>query len=254
MRVSGIYSITNTVNGKKYYGSSVNVWQRKRQHEHTLRKGNHHNEHLQAAWNLYGRTCFRFELIEEAPPDKLVTAEQTYLNENTNGYNIGKDADCPSRGLKRTDEQKLQQSIRQRGKKLSEDTKQKLSIAGKGRKVSEETKRKLSEANKGKCSSPKTKKRISKKVKTLWKDKTYRQQMIEAQTKGRQTPQAKENYSASSLARWANPKYLTKMRKLRKKMWSSPEFKAKMLKIRKRQGQKLREKNLRKREMENACT
>ena len=46
---TGAYSIYNTVNGKVYIGSSSSSLKgRIRQHLNSLRKGNHHNQHLSA--------------------------------------------------------------------------------------------------------------------------------------------------------------------------------------------------------------
>jgi len=51
---SGIYQIKNTLNGKFYVGSAVNIKQRWSTHISSLNKNNHHSGHLQNAWNKYG--------------------------------------------------------------------------------------------------------------------------------------------------------------------------------------------------------
>lgn len=66
---SGIYRIRNTTTGKAYIGQSRDIPQRIYTHRRTLRKGTHHNPHLQAAWNLYGEPAFVFEILEEIRPD-----------------------------------------------------------------------------------------------------------------------------------------------------------------------------------------
>ena len=45
--VSGIYKITNLLNGKVYVGQSQNVFERKIQHFTALRNGNHENREMQ---------------------------------------------------------------------------------------------------------------------------------------------------------------------------------------------------------------
>lgn len=61
---AGIYKIVNAINGKVYVGSSINLHNRKKNHFTTLNNGNHHNSHLQKAYNKYGKENFFFEIIE----------------------------------------------------------------------------------------------------------------------------------------------------------------------------------------------
>jgi group I intron endonuclease len=61
---SGIYKISNKVNGKIYIGSAKEFKRRFSQHHCSLKKGTHHNKHLQAAWNQHGESAFVFEVIE----------------------------------------------------------------------------------------------------------------------------------------------------------------------------------------------
>lgn len=86
----GIYRIVNKRNGKCYYGSSANIEKRFSLHLKTLRNGTHHNTHLQRAWIQYGEDAFVFEMVEECSTDQLLMVEQTYLDSNAGGYNIGK--------------------------------------------------------------------------------------------------------------------------------------------------------------------
>ena len=90
---SGIYSITNIKNGKRHIGLTDNFKRRKRQHFRNLKKGIHGNEHLQSAFNKYGKDNFKFEIIKKCPIDKLVEEEQYFIKfyDSTNrkkGYNI----------------------------------------------------------------------------------------------------------------------------------------------------------------------
>lgn len=61
---AGIYKIVNAINGKVYVGSSVNLYNRIKNHFITLNNKNHHNNHLQKAYNKYGEENFYFEIIE----------------------------------------------------------------------------------------------------------------------------------------------------------------------------------------------
>ena len=53
-KISGVYKITNMVNGLFYISSSKDIHTRWKQHKKNLRNGDHNNTHLQNAWNLYG--------------------------------------------------------------------------------------------------------------------------------------------------------------------------------------------------------
>jgi group I intron endonuclease len=82
MDKSGIYKITNTVNGKFYIGSSVNIDRRLSEHKSMLAIGTHRNPILQRAWDKHGADKFTFEVIEECANDRKVCfeREQYYLD------------------------------------------------------------------------------------------------------------------------------------------------------------------------------
>jgi hypothetical protein len=67
---AGVYLIRNTVNGKRYVGSSKNVEQRWRQHRHCLNAGTSTCSRLQAAWRKYGPDAFAFEMVEVVLDDE----------------------------------------------------------------------------------------------------------------------------------------------------------------------------------------
>lgn len=79
---SGIYKITNSVNGKFYIGSSADIDYRWDEHKQYLNGGYHINPKLQNAWNFYGSDKFLFEIIEETSSEKIVLLdrEQHYLD------------------------------------------------------------------------------------------------------------------------------------------------------------------------------
>lgn len=190
--VSGIYVILNTKNGNIYIGQTQDFRKRCKEHAKRLNKGRHENSHLQHAWNKYGESSFKFQLLEYCDVDKLNKREQHFLDiymKKGICYNIAKDATAPARGAIRSIESRLKMSASQKkrppmteetrlkfsarrgenhpmfGKSHSEESRRKMSESkkgipswNKGIPHSPETKRKLSEANKGKSPPNKGKK------------------------------------------------------------------------------------------------
>ena len=139
---SGIYKITNKVNGKFYIGSSNNIKRRWRHHKSNLRSGTHTNSHLQNSYDKHGEDQFEFLLIEEVRRVNLLAKEQEYLDEAFGGdqeiYNISRVAGSPMAGLNHTEEVKQLLS-----EKLSGENHPHY-----GKPVSEEWRRKISKSNK----------------------------------------------------------------------------------------------------------
>lgn len=77
---SGIYKITNIINSKFYIGSSVDLQKRKREHFRFLNKNSHGNNLLQKQYNKYGNNNLIFEILENIDCEKLIEAEQKYLD------------------------------------------------------------------------------------------------------------------------------------------------------------------------------
>lgn len=147
-RRSGIYKILNKVNGKFYIGSAVDFYNRWHSHKHYLNNRNHHNSHLQRAWDKYWNISFEFIILEICDKNKLVEREQHWIDA-TNccdpeiGYNIKITANSNA-GLKFSDAHKAKMSAWQIGRQLSNETKEKISNTLKGRKLPEETRIKMS--------------------------------------------------------------------------------------------------------------
>lgn len=143
---SCIYKIINRINNKIYIGSTYNIVKRKNIHIYLLKNNKHHSILLQRAFNKYGESNFKFEILETVEDrSKLIEREQYYLDtllfasENNDnfklrGYNISRIASVVSTnkgrkkpvgfgelvskrqlGSKRTLEQNKQNSLRQIG-------------------------------------------------------------------------------------------------------------------------------------------
>jgi group I intron endonuclease len=197
---SGIYKIIHKESGKYYIGRTNNFKRRWYRHKYELNKNKHDNQHLQNAWNKYGKNNFDFCVVEyvENNFNKLKETEEKYLkiiyedkkNWNNKYYNLSefsgdqyqhseetkKKLSESHLGIKLSDQAKQRLSILNTGcgnpfygKKHSIETKEKISKKIKGKNHpfykksrSDETKRKLSEKNKGKKLSDEHKIKLSK--------------------------------------------------------------------------------------------
>jgi group I intron endonuclease len=148
----GIYKIVNLVNGKIYIGSATYLKSRKSEHFNRLRKHEHHNQHLQRAFDKYGEENFKFEIIEYVDDkEKLIEREQYWLDKTQ----------CYNKDIGYNKRTKADSCI---GLYLSDETKQKISIANTGKKRTPEQTQKNREANTGKKQSQET---IDKRVQKL---------------------------------------------------------------------------------------
>ncbi len=67
-RPIGVFQIRNTVSGKVFVGSSINLEGIFNRSEFELKAGGHRNRSLQADWNKVGAENFVFEILEEVFP------------------------------------------------------------------------------------------------------------------------------------------------------------------------------------------
>lgn len=74
-----IYRITNVANDAFYIGSTSNPRRRRWEHWDALRKGVHHCEAMQRAWDEFGEDAFEFDILEEVNDADLLRIEETYL-------------------------------------------------------------------------------------------------------------------------------------------------------------------------------
>jgi group I intron endonuclease len=73
----GVYKITNTLDGKVYIGSTtIDTDWRWSTHLALLRRGKHHNRHLQRAWDKYGESAFSFEVVEQGTTQEDVREKE----------------------------------------------------------------------------------------------------------------------------------------------------------------------------------
>lgn len=155
-----IYKIINVVNNKFYVGSAVDFEKRKARHIWRLRRGDHANKHLQAAWTKYGEHSFLFAVVEEVSEDvDLLAAENVWLKEHVGKeycYNLGTDATAPTRGW-------VKEKNPMWGKRFNhtEEAKEKIRAASKARVQTEEEKAKRRQTMKGHAVRTETRLKIS---------------------------------------------------------------------------------------------
>jgi hypothetical protein len=177
-KTGGIYIIYNTINGKVYVGSSVDLRGRKSHHIGALKRGVHGNKHLQSAWRKYGEDAFSFRVLEEVVDNKsLVEIEQQWIDlfEASNslyGYNIARIAgSCvgivksaetcrkisESKKGKVVHSDEVKKKISESCKKFYDDNPSARTAAGdrsRGRKFSESQRNNMSKARKGVSNGP----------------------------------------------------------------------------------------------------
>lgn len=90
LKWSGIYAITNQSGFKKYIGQAKNIGKRWENHRNELRNNTHHNPYLQNAWNKYGESYFKFEVIQFCDEADLDINEQYWIERLQPEYNISK--------------------------------------------------------------------------------------------------------------------------------------------------------------------
>jgi group I intron endonuclease len=97
---AGVFQVKNTVNGKVFLGSSLNLQGPLNAHRFMLTIGSHRNKTLQKEWNEFGEEKFVFEILEKVKVkdetnfdvrDELTLLEQIWLEKlqpfGEKGYN-----------------------------------------------------------------------------------------------------------------------------------------------------------------------
>lgn len=190
---SGIYQIINKSSRNCYIGSTINIDKRIREHQNSLKRGDHHSHILQRAFNKYGLDGFEFKTLIICKPENLLMYEQRAIDSFLPDYNISKTAGSLA-GIKKRPEtlKKLSEAQKKAGttqarlkhlkdmaaanvgKKrapMSEEQKQKLRFANLGKKHNPEAILKLRAAFIGRVVSEQTRQRMSEARKKYWERK-----------------------------------------------------------------------------------
>lgn len=84
----GIYCLENTLTGKKYIGSSTNIYQRGLKHRAQLRGNSHPNKKLQNSYNKHNEEDFIFYVVQLSLKEDLIRLEQDYIDLYNPFYNL----------------------------------------------------------------------------------------------------------------------------------------------------------------------
>lgn len=182
--------LRNTVNGKQYVGSAVNLKRREEEHFRGLRLGNHINKKLLHSWNKYGPAAFEFKPLLFCARENVLFYEQRAIDVLKPVFNLCKIAGS-TLGIPCTPETKEKISAANRGKKLTPEHREKvrLSLIGNrrmcgkkltaehranigrgalGKKHSEEWKANIAAGRTGKKHSPATREKMGAAIRAAW--------------------------------------------------------------------------------------
>jgi len=109
----GIYTITNTKNGRIYIGASMNIKHRWSEHLGHLRHEDHRNRRLQEDWNKQQEADFKFSIIELCNAEQLRRLELQTINQIQKSspiYNVYDATSIPTDEINVTQAAKLLQA------------------------------------------------------------------------------------------------------------------------------------------------
>ncbi len=149
---SGIYYIQFAPSPKIYIGQSTDLPKRKRAHLCMLRTNTHHNPHLQAAFNLYGESSFRFGVLDPVNASDMDANERYWIwhfqsADRRHGYNLDYGGQAEKR---RSLETRKKIAALQTGRPLSDRHRASIARAKTGTMLSQEHRERIGRAHKGK--------------------------------------------------------------------------------------------------------
>ena len=164
MLLTGIYKITNMMNGKVYIGQSKDIEARWNEHKRNHKKK---NEVLYCAMRKHGFENFSFEILMLCEEGLLNLMEIYYIKQynsyigwkDNNGYNMTEGGSGVKRIMSKKERKRMSKMKKGKycgeknpmfGKKHTDEVKEKISKINKGRVPTKEQREKISKANKGK--------------------------------------------------------------------------------------------------------
>jgi group I intron endonuclease len=228
---SGIYLITNTVNGKVYVGQTVNFKARWKGHHKSLRGNRSKTPHLQHAWNKYGGVAFEFSVLERVSIVGLTKGEaRELLNrkettwiarfDSTNpekGYNICKEGSSPL-GIKHSEETRAR--YKERSRRLAADP---------------EWRRKVAEATRKAAADPEYLRRRKEGIERMRSDPEWRRKMAERSA----DPEWQRKAVEAAKKRTANPEWRRNTAEANRKRSQSPKWQRNVAEANRRRSRRL---------------
>ena len=156
--MTGIYKITNLINGKFYIGQSIDIKRRFWDHRCVSHES---NRHLRYAMQKYGKEAFRYEILEECSPEKLDERERFWISALRPAYNATDGGQGRGRKLSPETISTLREKGRVSWEKKTDEEKAEIiknNLKGPtvGHAVTDETRAKLRDKNTGKNQSQET--------------------------------------------------------------------------------------------------
>jgi len=159
-----VYEILNLSNGKKYIGCSKDAGKRFSQHQASLSKNTHQNEHLQRSYNKHGLDSFKYSVICTFDDECDMYAKEVSLIKNSERlYNLAPGGMGGDTFTNRSEESKTV-------------TRERLSIASK---ISNINNKDLHTEN----------------TTALWKDPTYRENVLREHKKATDNQEYRDKLS-----------------------------------------------------------
>lgn len=129
----GVYYIHCIPNDKYYVGYAKNLKKRYNDHKNYLIRGNHPNQHLQNAYNKYGKGSFLFSVIAYCDSIKSAYSIEEYIIRGFDLVDIGFNMQYGGETSEPSDEVKKKLSIINTGKFHTPEARKKMSESRRGK-------------------------------------------------------------------------------------------------------------------------
>jgi group I intron endonuclease len=251
MLQSGVYAITNTVNGKQYVGSSKHLGQRQAEHRLLLRKGLHPNRHLQAAFVRYGEQAFEYRILEECSPETMIAREQHWidaLDAICHGYNLRPfavsnhclpltpehRARLVAGTLKRWADPAARIRMSERSRALWADPEWRAGQMERLNLMQEQRKQTLAIGRAHRWANPAAHHQLAERSRALWADPEWHTEQVQRLRDGRWTDEQRSKQSQQNRERFSDPAQREVIRQTIRRTMSTPEYRARRSEISKR--------------------